>query len=79
VEGPAVLHDRPWINGAGWVRKLTLPLGNFGKTVVGRARLQPGRYDPDECWASAPEGPAYATEKTSAAEIELQWTTRRRE
>jgi hypothetical protein len=79
VEGPAVLHDRPWINGAGWVRKLTLPLGNFGKTVVGRARLQPGRYDPYGILALAPEGPAYETGKMSAAEIESQWTARRRE
>jgi hypothetical protein len=38
----------------------------------GRARLQPGRYDPDGHRAFAPEGPACATGKMSAAEIESQ-------
>ena len=48
-------------------------------SILGRARLQPGRYDPHEPRALAPEGPAYATEKTSAPEIESQRTARRRE
>jgi len=50
-----------------------------GKMVLWRARLQPGRYDPDEHRALAPEGPAYATGETSAAEIESQRAARRRE
>ena len=43
-----------------------------GSTVMGRARLQPSRYDPDEDRASAPEGPTHATEKKSAPKIESQ-------
>ena len=54
------------------VGKLTLPLVAFEKIVLGRARLQPGRYDPYGHRALAPEGPAYATAKTSAPEIESQ-------
>jgi hypothetical protein len=67
VEGPCVLSDRKWTN--------VCPTYD----VWGRARLQPGRYDPHEPRASAPEGPAHATEKTSAPKIELQRPTRRRE
>jgi hypothetical protein len=64
VEGPRVPPDRPGIT---------------GPTVLGRARLQPGRHDPDEPRALAPEGPAHATGETSAPEIESQRTARRRE
>jgi hypothetical protein len=38
--------------------------------VLGRARLQPSRYAPYGHRALAPEGPACATVKTSAAELE---------
>jgi hypothetical protein len=50
-----------------------------GRWSLGRARLQPGHHDPHEPRALAPEGPAYATEKTSAPEIESQRTPCRRE
>jgi hypothetical protein len=46
--------------------------------VLGRARLQPGHYDPDENEALAPEGIAYVTRETTAAEIKSQWKARRR-
>ena len=61
------------------VGKLTLRINVFGEMTLKRARLQPGRYEPDGHRASAPEGPAYATGEMSAAEIESQWTARRRE
>ena len=44
---------------------------------LGKTRFQPGRHDPPEPRASAPEGPAYATGKTSTPEIESQRTARR--